>query len=37
MTRDEYAVDGIRYRNAEAIRVEDDRVREVEVFFGGKA
>lgn len=33
--RYEYAVDGIRYRNAEAIRVEDGRVREVEVYFGG--
>ena len=33
--RYEYSVDGIRYRNAEALRVEGDRVREVEVYFGG--
>ena len=33
--RYEYAVNGIRFRNAEALRVEDGRVREVEVYFGG--
>lgn len=33
--RYEYAVDGVRFRNAEALRVEDGRVREVEVYFGG--
>ena len=34
--RYEYAVNGIRYRNAEAIRVEDNRVSDVEVYFGGR-
>jgi ketosteroid isomerase-like protein len=34
--RYEYAVNGIRYRNAEALRVQDGRVREVEVYFGGE-
>ena len=34
--RYEYAVEGVRYRNAEALRVEDGRVREVEVYFGGR-
>jgi hypothetical protein len=33
--RYEYAVGGIRYRNAEALRVESGLVREVEVYFGG--
>jgi ketosteroid isomerase-like protein len=33
--RYEYAVDGTRYRNMEATRVERGRVREVEVYFGG--
>jgi hypothetical protein len=33
--RYEYAVDGTRYRNMEATRVEHGRVREVEVYFGG--
>ena len=34
--RYEYAVDGIRYRNAEALRVVGGQVREVEVYFGGR-
>ncbi|GAA1467617.1 nuclear transport factor 2 family protein [Microbacterium thalassium] len=33
--RYEYRVGGVRWRNAEAIRVADGRVREVEVYFGG--
>jgi ketosteroid isomerase-like protein len=33
--RYEYVADGTRYRNAEATRVVDGRVREVEVYFGG--
>ena len=28
--------DGIRSRNAEALRVEKGQVREVEVYFGGR-
>ena len=34
--RYEYVVDGERWRNAEATRVQDGSVREVEVYFGGK-
>lgn len=33
--RYEYGVDGVRWRNIEALRVEGGRVREVEVYFGG--
>ncbi|BDV31273.1 nuclear transport factor 2 family protein [Microbacterium terricola] len=33
--RYEYQVEGVRWRNTEALRVEDGRVREVEVYFGG--
>ncbi|MFF2372095.1 nuclear transport factor 2 family protein [Agromyces sp. NPDC058110] len=33
--RYEYAVNGRRWRNAEATTVVDGRVREVEVYFGG--
>jgi hypothetical protein len=33
--RYEYAVAGRTYRNVEATRVQDGRVRDVEVYFGG--
>jgi hypothetical protein len=33
--RYEYTVDGRTYRNAEASRVRDGRVFDVEVYFGG--
>lgn len=33
--RYEYSVDGVRWRNMEASRVEDGMVHEVEVYFGG--
>ena len=33
--RYEYSVDGVRWRNVEALRVADGQVSEVEVYFGG--
>lgn len=33
--RYEYVVEGQRWRNAEAIRVSQGQVHEVEVYFGG--
>jgi hypothetical protein len=33
--RYEYRVDGVRFRNVEALWVDGDRVRAVEVYFGG--
>jgi hypothetical protein len=33
--RYEYLVDGVRWRNVEAIRVAEGQVHEVEVYFGG--
>ena len=33
--RYEYRVDGVRWRNTEASRVENSRVKAVEVYFGG--
>ena len=33
--RYEYRVDGVRWRNVEALRVENGQVRAAEVFFGG--
>ena len=33
--RYEYVVDGVPWRNVEALRIADGQVHEVEVYFGG--